>query len=148
MINAPPSDGVFLIRKPLVPTASETTTVSLSFCGSAGVEGVVLGVVDGVGDGLVVGVVVDAGGSLTEPGAGSVTGAGVAPATFSRNHAAATPSLPPGSRTRTHWLLCPIFAESLVSSSNNCVPAGTEATTFAMLDVLVLLRMFKPQVTE
>ena len=110
-------------------------------------DGVALGVVDGVDDGVVAGVV-DEVGSLTGPGVGSVTGAGVVAVAVSKNHAALKPSRPPGSRTRTHWLLRPIFAASFASSTNNCVPAGTEATTFAMLDVSVLERTFNPQVTE
>ena len=93
-----------------MPTASETTSVSLSFGGSdgVGVEGV--GVVDGSGDvdgvetGVEAGVVagVDDGVSVTGLEAGVVVGVGVAPPTFSRYQAAANPSLPPGSRTCTH----------------------------------------------
>ena len=60
--------------------------------------------VDGVEAGGEAGVVagVDAGVSVTGLVDGVVVGVGVAPATFSKDQAAANPSLPPGSRTCTH----------------------------------------------
>ena len=107
-----------------------------------GAGGVVVG---GAGAGV---VDEDAGASFVGPGTGAVPEAGAVAATFSKNHAAAKPSLPPGSRTRTHWLLCPIFAAPSESRSSSCVPAGTVITKFAMLDVSVLERIFNPHVTE
>src|SRR3990172_10907692 len=93
--------------------------------------------VDGAGSG----VVVDAGASLTGLGFGSDTGGtGAAPGTFSSHHAAANPSLPPGSRTRTHWLTAPILDSPSASNKKNSVPAGTLRTRFAMLEVSVLER--------
>ena len=89
-------------RSPLVPTASETIKVIFSLGGSAGEDGVVLGGVEGVEDeGGVVGAV-DEDGSFAGPGTGSVAGAGVVGATFSKNQAATNPSRPPGSRTWIH----------------------------------------------
>jgi len=72
-----------------VPTALETTTVSLSSpsscLGGSGVLGT-LGVEEASG--------VETGGSSTGIGAGSVTGAGGASVTASRYQAAANPSRP------------------------------------------------------
>src|SRR5215208_2175224 len=93
---------------------------------------------DGVGTGI----------SFPGSGAGSGDGAGVVPPTFSKYHAAANPSLPPGSRTRTHWPFCPTLARSSDLRSISCVPARTETTMFAGLDIFGLERMFKPEVTE
>jgi len=121
------------MRSPLVPTASVTRTVI--FFGLGGLD---------VG----VGVGVDGAGVSSSFEGGSVEGTGVAPGTCSRYQAAANPSLPPGSRTRTHWLIAPIFEGPSGSSKSNCVPAGTDTTTFAMLDVSMLERTLSPQVTS
>src|SRR5688572_14544833 len=152
VINAPPLEGIFRRRSPLTPTASETTTTNLSssFCslgGSVGAVGTLgtLGAegVSGVGD------VPGAGGdSLTGGAPGSGAGAGVVTATDSRYHAAAKPSCPRGVRTRTHWLTAPILDVPSNSRRMSCIPAGTTSSTFAMLDVSTLERMFNPHVTE
>jgi hypothetical protein len=93
--NAPPNDGYFLMRNPLVPTDDETFKINFSGSGvGGGVTGA--GVDDGAGaggstDDELVGVVdsgAGAGASLPGPGAGSVEEAGVAAVTFSKNHAA------------------------------------------------------------
>src|SRR5918996_990491 len=93
VINVPPFEGVFRKRNPLVPTALDTITTSLSsffssLGGSAGTESV-LGIDGSLGVGVVVGAEgvsgVDTGGSLTGKGVGSVvgTGAGVVSGTCS-----------------------------------------------------------------
>ncbi len=115
--------------------------------GAGVVDVVVTGGTEDV-DGAGVEAVDGAGGSLTGLEVGTGAGAGAATARGSRYHAAAKPSLPPGSRTRTHLPSFPIFVASSGSRSRSCVPAGTAITTFAILELSVLERIFKPHVTE
>ena len=45
-------------------------------------------------------------------------------------------------------MIAPIFDKPSGSRIVNTEPAGAETTTFAMLDVSILERTFKPQVTS
>src|SRR5215211_3986472 len=90
-INAPPFEGIFRKRSPLVPTALETITVNSSLLSSLGGSAGALGTDGTLGVDDVLGT---SGGSLTGRGTGSVTGTGVVGVTASRYHAAANPCCP------------------------------------------------------